>query len=177
MVIESRYWCADLAAYSKAFKPVKKPPRWSERLVVNFEKDVTLALLMVRRLAEAGRFSSKMKKHKVRICRCAFHGRPHRLIFKDIDELYNLAVKENVSRDVIFICNQFIHADFTFAYRREDRNWDGLYTSSDFERRRWVYKVPIAEIRSILELAVLDAPSRVSWRCDPEQEDWVVETD
>lgn len=177
MVIESRFWREDLAAYSKAFKPVKKPPRWSERLVVNFEKDVTLALFMVRRLAEAGKFSSKMTTHKVRVFRCAFQGRPHRLIYKDIDELYNLGAEEAVSRDVMFICNQFIHADFTFAYRSDDRNWDGLYTSSDFERRRWVYKVPLAEIRAILEIAVVDAPSHISWRYDSEREDWIIETD
>lgn len=177
MVIESHYWREDLAAYSRAFKPLKKPPRWSERLVVNFEKDVTMALFMVRRLAETGKFSSKMKKHKVRVFRCAFYGRPHRLVYKDIDELHNLEGEETFSTSVMFICNQFIHADFTYAYRREDRNWEGLYTSSDFERRRWVYKVPLAEIRAILELAVVDAPGHISWRYDPEREDWVSETD
>lgn len=177
MVIESRYWREDLAAYLEAFKPVKKPMRWSERRVVNFEKDVTLALFMVRRLAEAGKFSSKMKTHKVRVSRCAFHGKPHRMIYKDIDELYNLEVEEAVSKSVMFVCNQFIHADFTFAYRGKDRNWEGLYTSSDFEKRRWVYRVPVAEVRTVLELAITDYPSSISWRYDPQREDWEVETD
>lgn len=67
LVIESRFWREDLAAYCRAFQPMEKPPRWSERIVVNFKKDVTLALFMVRRLAEAGKFSLKMKTHKVRV--------------------------------------------------------------------------------------------------------------
>lgn len=177
MVIESHYWREDIARYAKAFQPVKKPPRWSEILVVNFEKDVTIALFMVRRLAEAGKFSSKMKNFKTRIFRCSFNGRPHRLIYKDIDELYDLETEEPVSKSVMFVRNQFIHANFTYAYRAEDRNWDGLYTSSDFEKRRWVYKVPLSEIRKVLELAVIDEPGRISWRYDPVKDDWEIETD
>lgn len=162
MVIESRYWREDLARYAQAFRPKKKPPRWTERLVVNFEKDVSVALFMVRRLAEAGKFSSKMKLHKAQIYRCAFHGRPHRMIFKDIDELYRLENEEPISKGVDFVCNQFVHADFTFAFRSKDRNWAGLYTSSDFDKLKFVYKVPLSEIASILELAVDDYPSSVS---------------
>lgn len=177
MVIESRFWREDLAAYSKAFQPTAKPPRWSERSVVNFEKDVTIALFMVRRLLEAGRFSSKMKSYRTRAFRCAFRGQPHRTIYKDIDELYDLEVEESVSKDVPFICNQFIHADFTFAYRGADRNWEGLYTSSDFEKRRWIYRVPLSEIRAILDLAVVDAPSCGTWQYDPKREEWVHSTD
>ena len=176
MVIESNYWREDIARYARIFRPQKKPPRWSERLVVNFEKDVTLALFMVRRLAEAGRFSSAMTLHKARIFRCAFHGKPHRLIYKDIEELYRLENEEPVSKGVAFVCNQFIHADFTFAYRGDDRNWEGLFTSSDFEKRKFLYKVPLSEIVKILELAVVDYPRNVSWRYDPEKEDWIVTT-
>ena len=159
MVIESRFWKEDLVEYVRRFQPSKRPPRWTERMVVNFEKDVTLALFMVRRLEEAGKFSSNMSKHRVTLYRCSFVGRPHRLIFKDIDELYHLEDEEKISRDVIFLCNQFIHADFTYAIRGEDRNWKGLYTSSDYEKQKWVYRVDISEIIKVLKLASEDYPS------------------
>ena len=68
----------------------------------------------------------------------------------------------------------FIHADFTFAYRGDDRNWEGLFTSSDFEKPKFLYKVPLSEIVKILELAVVDYPRNVSWRYDPQKEDWIV---
>lgn len=114
-----------------------------------------------------------MKRHKARIFRCAFHGKPHRLIFKDIEELYRLENEELVYKGAAFVCNQFIHVDFTIAYRGEDRNWEGLYTSSDFEKRKFVYKVPLCEIVKILELAVVDYPHSVSWRYDSQKEDWI----
>ncbi len=99
------------------------------------------------------------------------------MIHKDIDELYQLEAEEQVSKNVMFVCNQFIHADLTFAYRDQGRNWEGLYTCSDFEKRKWVYKIPVSEIVKILELAIEDYPSRMSWRYDPEKEDFVIETD
>lgn len=176
MVIESRYWREDIARYIRAFRPKKKVPRWSEKQVVNFEKDVTLALFMVRRLAEAGKFSSEMKNHRTQVFRCAFHSKPHRLIHKDIAELYRLENVETVSKDVAFICNQFIHANVTFAYRGEDRNWEGLYTNSDYEKRKFIYKVPLSEIIKILELAVIDYPHTVSFRYDSDKQDWIVTT-
>ncbi|NVK45172.1 MAG: hypothetical protein HWE33_02620 [Rhodobacteraceae bacterium] len=177
MVIESHYWREDLKHYARSFAPKKRPPRWSERLVVNFEKDVTIALFMVRRLAEAGRFSSKMRDHRVNLSRFRFNGRPHRLIYKDICELYDLSTEEAVFKDVGFLCNQFIHAGFTYAHRGGDRNWEGLYTSSDFEKKRWVYWVPITEIIKVLELAVLDYPSSMRMSYDADKEEWVVQTD
>lgn len=145
--------------------------------MVNFEKDVTISLFMVRRLAEAGKFSSKMRMHRARIYRCAFHGKPHRLIYKDVEELYRLEVEEEVLKDVAFVCNQFIHADFTFAFRGEDRNWLGIYASSDFEKKRFVYRIPLSEIISILELAVRDFPSCIRYRYISENGQWVIETD
>lgn len=113
LVIESHFWREDIARYVKTFRPVKNPPRWTERLVVNFEKNVTMALFMVRRLAESGRFSTRFKNHRAEIFRCAFNGRPHRLIYKDIGELYELGIEQPIAKDVMFVCNQFIHANFT----------------------------------------------------------------
>ncbi|GLQ16572.1 hypothetical protein [Maritalea porphyrae] len=176
MVIESRFWREDLAEYVKEFKPVKNPARRTERVLVNFEKDVTMALFMVRRLAEDGKFSTKFKNHRAKILRFAFNGRPHRLRYKDLDE-YELENEQPILKGAIFVCNQFIHAHCTQALVKEDRNWAGLYTNSDFEKRKWIYFVPILEIVKILEMAVEDFPSSVTWRYDPVAEDWLSETD
>ena len=43
MVIESRYWKEDLLNHAKRLRPVKKPKRWSERAVVNFEKELIIS--------------------------------------------------------------------------------------------------------------------------------------
>lgn len=177
MVIESHYWREDLKRYAKLFEPVKKPPRFSERLIVNFEKDVTVSLFMVRHLAEAGRFSSAMEKHSVQLYRCRFVGKPHHIIYQDISELYSLDVEEDVSKGVPFVCNQFIHARYTFATRDHERNWDSIYVSSDYDKKKYIYRVPVAEIIRVLKLATVDYPSRSTLRYDTAKEEWIRETD
>ena len=117
-----------------------------------------------------------MKNYEAQIFRCAFEGDLNRFIYKDIDELYHLEAEEKVSKGVIFVCNQFIHSDLIYAIRGEDRNWEGLYTCSDFEKRRWLYRIPLSEIVKILELAVEDYPSSKSWRYDPKTEEFVIVT-
>ena len=47
-MIESRYWKEDLLSHADRLSPVKKPRRWSERAVVNFEKELMISFFMVR---------------------------------------------------------------------------------------------------------------------------------
>lgn len=177
MTIESYYWREDIACYARKFQPVVKPPRWSERLVVNFEKDVTLALFMVRKLDESGKFSSKTKKHRAVIYRSQNTKKVNSLNYLNIGDIYDLGKEDVVSKPISFICNQFIHGGATFAYRAPDRNWDGLYTCSDYERRKYIYRVPLAEIVKILELAAIDYPNFIKMTFNADREDYDVETD
>lgn len=166
-MIESCYWKNDLLAYAKKFKPVKKPARWTEKKQVNFEKEVILSLFMIRKLYECHKFSSKTKKHTLNIFRSSCVKKVNNRNFHSIEELYDLDDEEEVKKDVIFLCNQFIHGGALFAYREIDRNWHGIYTCSDFERQKFIYRIPISEIIELLEIAANDYPSQMSmiW-CD-----------
>lgn len=177
MTIESRYWREEIATFARKFRPVASPSRWSERLVVNFERDVIIALFMVRKLDESGKFSSRIKKHRAEIFRSRSVKTITQMNYWNIEEVYDLRTEEKVSKPITFVCNQFIHGGATFAYRRDDRNWDGLYTCSDYERRKYIYRVPLSEIIAILELAVVDYPASVKMKFNPDRGDYDVKTD
>jgi len=68
-MIESCYWREDLIRYAKEFAPKKKPPRWSERLQVNFEKKVILAIFMIRKLSESHKLSPRTNERKIKVFR------------------------------------------------------------------------------------------------------------
>lgn len=68
-MIESRYWKEDLIEYHNKLKPVKNSPRWSEKLQVNFEKDITVSFFMIRKLIECTKLSSKTTNFKATIFR------------------------------------------------------------------------------------------------------------
>lgn len=175
-MIESYYWKEDLLKYSKKFKPVLKPSRWSERVQVNFEKDVTVAFFMIRKLMESRKLSSKTTKYKAQILRSPCVGKVNNRNFMAIDELYDLNNEKAVSKNINFLCNQFIHGGAMYAFREKDRNWGGIYTCSDFERETYIYKIPISEIIKILELAGNDYPEEVTLNYSEAKGDYVVKT-
>lgn len=157
-MIESRYWKEDLLGYAKKFTPTNKPPRWSEKLAVNFEKDVIMACFMIRKLYESKKLSSLTEKHKVQVFSCQSTGSVNARNFWDIEELYDLEKETKVSKSIIFTCNQFIHGGAIYAYRKSDRNWGGVYTCSDFERKNYIYRLPITEIITMLKVVGNDYP-------------------
>lgn len=175
-MIESSYWKEDLLVYSKQFKPVSKPPRWTERLQVNFEKDVTISFFMIRKLIESTKLSSKTTMYEAQIFRSPCVRKVNNRNFWDIDKLYDLEKEQLVSKNVNFLCNQLIHGGAMYAYREKDRNWGGIYTCSDFEREKYVYRIPISEIIKILKMAGNDYPDIITMTYSKSKDDYVVKT-
>lgn len=176
MVIESYYWKEDILKYAKKFKPKANPPRWSERQLVNFEKDVILSMFMVRMLAERHKFSSKTFNLKLKIFRSPCIKEVNYPNQFSIDEVYDFDREEPVQKNVIFVCNQLIHCGAMFAYRDENRNWDGVFACSDYERQKYVYRIPISEIISLLETAGNDYPHEMKIAYCEKKKDYIVTT-
>lgn len=175
-MIESGYWKEDLLDYAKSFKPTSNPSRWSEKLLVNFEKDVTISFFMIRKLIETTKLSSKTTKYKAKIYRYPCIDKVNNRNFSSIERLYDFDKEECTSKNVIFICNQLIHGGAMFAYREKDRNWGGLYTCSDFERQKYVYRIPLNEIITILKIAGNDYPNSISMIYCEKKNDYIIET-
>ena len=175
-MIESHYWKTDLLDYARRFSPVPNPPRWSEKLLVNFEKDVIIAFFMIRKIAESGKISSNTKGHKARIFRCPCVRKVAAKNFTSIEQIYDLNTEEEVSKGINFLCNQLIHGGAIFAYRQNDRNWGGIYTCSDFERQKYIYRITVSEIITILQITGNDYPDWIRMTYDADKDDYTVET-
>lgn len=158
-MIESRYWKSDLLKYAKSFKPKKNPPRWSEKLLVNFEKDIIISFFMIRKLIESNKLSSRTKKYRAKVFRSPYIGVESWLLWDS--GLYDYNKECMATKEVNFLCNQFIHGGLILGYRNTDRNWGGVYVCSDFEREKYIYRVPIEETISILEIASNDYPTKL----------------
>jgi hypothetical protein len=176
-MIESRYWKEDLLNHAKCLRPSKKPRRWSERLVVNFEKEVIVSFFYIRKLFEAHKVSSKCRNYKAQVYSYAPSGKKiTKLNQHSIDEVYDLEKERSARKKIVFLANQLIHSCTIFAYRNEDKNWGGVYACSDFERDKTIYRIPIEEIVSIFQLVGNDYPSSLSMTWNPEVDDYDVRT-
>ncbi len=176
-MIESRYWKEDLLNYAKRLKPVKKPQRWSEKHVVNFEKEIIISFFYIRKLFETHKVTNRSRAYKAEVFSYTPSGRrTTRLNQHSIDEVYNLENERKVKKKIVFLANQLIHSCTIFAYRNEDRNWGGVYACSDFERNKTIYRIPIEEIISIFVLVGNDYPSRVTMSWNEEVGDYDIQT-
>jgi sporulation protein YlmC with PRC-barrel domain len=176
-MIESRFWKDDLVRYAKIFKPVANPPYYSEKRQVNFEKDVIVSLFMVRKLGESLKLSSKTLKRNFTLYSSLCQKQVHNMNFWDIGELYDLEVETKEQNNVQFISNQLIHGQAIYAYRDDARNWAGIYTCSDFERNKKIYKIPISTIIEILVTASEDYPTKIDYEYCSKKQDYLVSTD
>ena len=177
-MFESKYWKEDLLAHAKRLKPVKKPQRWTERRVNNFEKEIIISFFCIRKLFETNKVSSKTKKYKAEVfCYDPTGKRITKLNQWYIDEIYDLQKERRVRKNIVFLANQLIHSCTIFAYRELDRNWGGVYACSDFERDKTIYRIPILEIIKIFELVGTDYPSKFNMTWSEEKGDYKLETD
>ena len=176
-MIESCYWKEDLLLHAKHLKPVMKPERWSEKLVVNFEKELIISFFCIRKLFETHKVSKKAQTYKASVFCYAPTGK--KITWRnhwDIDEIYDLKREKKVTKGIIFLANQLIHSCTLFAYREKDRNWGGAYACSDFERNKTIYRIPIKEIINIFELVGNDYPASMSMTWDPKKDDYIIKT-
>ena len=177
-MIESCYWKEDLLNHAKRLRPVEKPSRWSERLVVNFEKEIIISFFCIRKLFESHKVSSKAKEYTSQIYSYAPSGKEiTKCNQHSIDKVYNLENEKTVKKKIVFIANQLIHSCTIFVYRNEDRNWGGVYACSDFERNKTIYRIPIEEIVSIFNLVGNDYPSSFSMEWNKKTGDYDIQTD
>lgn len=176
-MIESIYWKEDLLNHAKRLKSVRRPPRWSERLVVNFEKELIISFFCIRKLFEAHKVSRKSKQYRAEVfCYKPAGKQITKLNQWNIDEIYDLSNESKVRKNIIFLANQLIHSCTIYAYREPNRNWGGVYTCSDFERDKTIYRIPIQEIIKIFELVGKDYPSYMKATWSEEYGDYVIET-
>ena len=177
-MIESRYWKDELARIVKSIKPLRKPPRWSERAHCVVERDLMIGFFIIRRLIELNKVSSQTRDYGLKVYACPAIGIEVTQLNKGwIFETYDLENEEQETKKPLYIANQFIHAYVSFVWREETRNWSDVYVVSEFDRNDCIWRIPISVIRKLFILASDDYPSRLISDWCPKKKDYVVTTD
>ena len=177
-MIESRYWREELSRIAKTIKPLRKPPRWSERAHCVVERDLMIGFFIIRRLIQLNKVSSRTRNFRLRVYACPATGIEATQLNKGwILEIYDLVNEKQQTKKPLYISNQFIHAYMSFVWRDETRNWSDVYIVSDFDRNDCIWRVPIPIIRKLFELASNDYPSKLVYDWYPKKKDYEVTTD
>ena len=174
-MIESRYWKEELVRIAKTLKPVRKPPRWSERGVCVVERDLMIGFFIIRRLIELHKVSPQTRDFNMEVYSCPSQGTNVTLMNNHrIEEHYDLENEILEIKKPLYMSNQFIHAYTSFVNRDETRNWSEVFIVSDFDRNDCIWRVPIPIIQALFELASDDYPTYIAWRFDKKKDDYKV---
>ncbi len=142
------------------------------------ERDLCIGFFIIRRMLELNRVSSRTRNFELRAyCFQALKDiiRPYCHPFSE--GVYDLDSEELKILEPRYVSNQFIHSCMSIVVRDETRNWSDVYTVSDYDRTKHIWRIPITDIRKLFLLAANDYPSVVAFHLSPDNNDYTVETD
>jgi hypothetical protein len=140
-------WKQVLVRQADALVNLREPHRWSTASAVKLEETVVVGFYAVRRLVNAFLLGPAIVHRPIRMT--AFPARPRDslLLGRDkIEDLYDLKTARQVSHDLLFLCHQVIQNCIFEPGFDADRNLDGLFVTSDHQRKVALYGVKCATL-------------------------------
>lgn len=172
-MIESRYWKEELHRIAAQLHPRPRPKRWSERQHCIIERDLVIGFFIVRRLIELHKVSPAIRNFRMDTYFAPTRGTlVTRLNSGNVFALYDVGRERKTTTTPLSLSNQFVHAIASFVTRDERRNWDSVFVVSDFDRNNGIWRVPVAGIRSLFEMASRDYPRAVSFKWNQRTNDY-----
>ena len=163
MIYESAYWKEPLIKTAKWLVCVRLSERTQERTFVRIEKEVFLSFYSIRKLIEALKVSDNIRDAKTVLAWHPNLNHVHHMNWEHIDLLYDLNTINKEERDVLFLCNQFIHS-FVFSIYEQEGRIGGFYVTSDFNKNRKLYRVSLDQVVVLFRLIGRNYPSQAYYR-------------
>jgi len=159
MIYESAYWKEPLIKTAEWLVSVRLSERTQERTFVRIEKEMFLSFYSIRKIIEALKVSDSIREAKTGLEWHPNINHVHHMNWEHIDLLYDLNTIKKEERDVLFLCNQFIHS-FVFSVYEQEGRIGGFYVTSDFYKDRKLYRVSLDQVVMLLRLVGRNYPSQ-----------------
>jgi len=97
-----------------------------------------------------------------------------KLNWHKLDQLYDLASPRCETRDVLFVCHQFVHSFVFTAAFDENEGLQGIMLASDRQRHVSLLHIAIADVIALFETVGNDYPNQSSYKLNPKTGDYDV---
>lgn len=171
MILESCYWKDPLLTSADGLENLRLAD--DEGKFVRVERELFLNFYGIRKLLDTFKIGDSTRNltvtvHKHKCLKRVDYFNSHR-----IDELYDLSVSMPETRDLKFICNQFVHSFvFSIASDKTD-NFSGCFVASDRIRNTTLYFIPLSSILTAFRTVGNDYPTELRMHRDPKTGDWI----
>lgn len=177
MIYKSSFWKDDLVKQARFLGSKTNQKRWAESSSARLEQAVMLGFYSIRKLNEARKISDSVSRQEIVITALKQTGQAtNRLNWLDIDKSYDLESSQTVTKDLIFLCNQFIHSYIFVEYFDTEGQLKGVFVSSDRERHESLYDLEIEQIIKIFEQVGNDYPTSITFNYAEKKRDYDVKS-
>ena len=171
--MESRYWKEILQKTASELDRQKKPKPLTQRRCELTERDVILGFFVIRKLVELSRVSKLTVDFEFNVFSCPFTGRSMSPIDRHgIEKSYSLDNESAVSKKMLYVANQFIHSSLLLITVDETRNWDSFYVVSDYDKKRFIWRIPVQQIAKAFKVASKDYLESFKYEYDKKHDEY-----
>jgi hypothetical protein len=136
-------WKGELVNVADRLEAKTKQTRWTERTGYLIERDFVVSAHAMRKLLESHSVSEEIRQRQIPVRRFDLTGRPPDSRHPDdIAESYDFDNSRRSTLSPADLCHEIMHSVvFTFFCGETADLFDGIYVSSDRDKRKHVYLV------------------------------------
>lgn len=169
MMWESGPWKEELRRTVARLERRSRQKQWREASYARVELDAMQGFYMVRKLIEApGKVSETVKNRRVPVTE--FDLRPGAQVdsmnWHKITSLYDLDAGKAGVRDLMFVCNQFVHSFVFVTAHGNDPALTGFYLASDRQKEKTLLLVTLADVLKCFAVVASDYPANLTRTVD-----------
>lgn len=168
MIFESQYWKQPLLESATRFRSFTCSKELIEEDLVCIEKDIFVGFYSIRKLMDTVKISDSTKKYKLQFISYPNIEKVNWLNNHKLDELYDFDKNIEETRDLRFVCNQIIHSFIFMSNENEDGGLGGILFTSDRDKDKKLYSLPIDLVINVFEIVGNDYPAHSVTVRDPE---------
>ena len=175
MIWESYYWKEPLLKLASKITRWQREKNWSERILVNIEREIFIAFYSIRKLMEAHKLSDSTETLKINVYSYTNRGKDVTYMnWHKLEVLYDFSSQTSQIKDLRFICNQIIHSYVFVVNILDTEEFHSLFFCSDREKNNQLYELEISELKRILRIVGRDYPYSGTYTFDPVKRDYII---
>jgi hypothetical protein len=169
MIQESQHWKAPLKRAARWIDLLVIPSANPDKTLVRLERELLVGFYSIRKLLEAQKCSTQVRDAKLKLQWHPINDGmvPDHINRDRVPNLYDLNATESETRDLKFICDQWIHSYVLVPVFDTDGKLMGTYLASDITSRNKVYFITRATIVNVFRSVANDDQREAHFVRDP----------
>ncbi|MGN7100331.1 hypothetical protein ACTHR6_01895 [Ralstonia holmesii] len=161
MIYESRYWKRPLLRAATWLERLRVQEAHEERDLVRIERELFVGFYAIRKLLDTFKVSTSTRKTTFSMSWSPCLEPVDYMSAHRIEEKFDLETQHTEQRDLLFLCNQFVHSYVFIPLIDERGAFFGVYVASDRARGEKLYFVGLDIILSAFRTVGRDYPTEL----------------